>query len=261
MATIPNQHENNMSDDIFSPKKLSISNQIGNKNNQTDEIDLIANDFKPLIRPSKKLDIVERNPGSMTITNRFNIWSDMLMEDKLSSLMNKSLRIENGFKNSKRRFRKKKNWSSEKNDSKKPPKQDSFIGKKIHFQPSKLSNETFRIEFEIAKKLKESRIDLIARAIKILGEEKIRRLVSEVNDIESVGGLMTTNYQRRRSPGGVLFHLIKNDPNISVEQKESIFGDNNLRKDSKKKSNRLSCSFSNKKNKNIRKKKRIRKKK
>lgn len=94
-----------------------------------------------------------------------------------------------------------------------------------------------------------------------MGEEKIRRLVSEVNDIESVGGLMTTNYQRRRSPGGVLFHLIKNDPNISVEQKESIFGDNNLRKDSKKKSNRLSCSFSSKKNKNIRKKKRIRKKK
>ena len=61
--------------------------------------------------------------------------------------------------------------------------------------------------------------------MQVIGEEKTRKLTAEVLDIESAGGIMTADGNRRRSPGGVLFFLVKNEPNISAEQKREIFCD------------------------------------
>ncbi len=47
------------------------------------------------------------------------------------------------------------------------------------------------------------------RSIKLLGLDEVNKLCSEVMTIEDAGGLMTRNGNRRRSPGGVFFHLIK----------------------------------------------------
>lgn len=55
-------------------------------------------------------------------------------------------------------------------------------------------------------------------------------MTAEVLDIESAGGMMTADGRnRRRSPGGVLFFLIKNDSTISDEQKRAIFCDEVVR--------------------------------
>lgn len=44
-----------------------------------------------------------------------------------------------------------------------------------------------------------------------------------------VGGIMIENQQRKRSPGGTLFYLIKNDSTITDEQRKLIFGNREIR--------------------------------
>lgn len=50
------------------------------------------------------------------------------------------------------------------------------------------------------------------------------KLLNKVLEIEASGGLKTGNGLRRRTAGGVFFHLIKTDTIISKDQKEVIFG-------------------------------------
>lgn len=50
------------------------------------------------------------------------------------------------------------------------------------------------------------------------------KLFNRVLEIENGGGLMTGNGLRRRTAGGVFFHLVKTDSIISKDQKELIFG-------------------------------------
>ncbi len=72
---------------------------------------------------------------------------------------------------------------------------------------------------EIAAQLGETEIDVrrqIARAVRILGEERVRAFVAQTLDVEAAGGLMLLNDSRRRTPGGVFFYLIR----TGVEHKE-----------------------------------------
>ncbi len=65
---------------------------------------------------------------------------------------------------------------------------------------------------EIAAQLGETEdgpIRQIRRAVRILGEERVRALVARTFDVEAVGGLMLSNESRRRTPGGVFFHLMR----------------------------------------------------
>lgn len=50
------------------------------------------------------------------------------------------------------------------------------------------------------------------------------KLFDRVVEIESAGGMMTGNGARRRTAGGVFFHLVRTDTIISKDQKEKIFG-------------------------------------
>lgn len=59
----------------------------------------------------------------------------------------------------------------------------------------------------------------------MIGEDAAKRMTAEVLDIEDAGGMMTAVGKRRRSPGGVLFFLVKNDSTINDEQKRAIFCD------------------------------------
>ncbi len=56
----------------------------------------------------------------------------------------------------------------------------------------------------------------IKRAVRVLGEERTRSLVAQTLEIESAGGLMLPNESRRRTPGGVFFHLMR----ANIEHKE-----------------------------------------
>lgn len=96
----------------------------------------------------------------------------------------------------------------------------------------------------------------------MLGEELTRRLAAEVMDIESVGGMMTNDGTRKRSPGGLFFYLVKNDPAINNEQKAAIFCDTvvKLRNKEVKKSKRIKKTSSKSKKKNKKNKKNKKKK-
>jgi hypothetical protein len=72
---------------------------------------------------------------------------------------------------------------------------------------------------EIAARLGETEdgpIRQIRRATRILGEERVRALVARTFDVEAAGGLMLPNESRRRTPGGVFFHLMR----ANIEHKE-----------------------------------------
>ncbi len=56
----------------------------------------------------------------------------------------------------------------------------------------------------------------IKRAMRVLGEERTRSLVAQTLEVEAAGGLMLPNESRRRTPGGVFFHLMR----ANIEHKE-----------------------------------------
>ncbi|KHJ91770.1 hypothetical protein OESDEN_08355 [Oesophagostomum dentatum] len=53
-------------------------------------------------------------------------------------------------------------------------------------------------------------------------------LFEETRNVESHGGMMTDNGQRRRTPGGVFISLFKLDPDISEDVKKEIFGQSRI---------------------------------
>jgi len=72
---------------------------------------------------------------------------------------------------------------------------------------------------EIAAQLGETEeepIRQIRRAARVLGEERVRSLVAQTLEVEATGGLMNLNASRRRTPGGVFFHLMR----ANIEHKE-----------------------------------------
>src|SRR5829696_7384781 len=65
---------------------------------------------------------------------------------------------------------------------------------------------------EIAHQLNETSpqaIIQIERIINHLGIEAANDLVEKALEIEAEGGMLTTDGQRRRTPGGVYFHLVR----------------------------------------------------
>ncbi|GFS92818.1 hypothetical protein NPIL_6141, partial [Nephila pilipes] len=61
------------------------------------------------------------------------------------------------------------------------------------------------------------------RVVKFIGIEKAMQLLKMTEDIEENGGMMIKNQQRRRTPGGVFFQLLKSDKNIEKIAIDNIF--------------------------------------
>lgn len=57
----------------------------------------------------------------------------------------------------------------------------------------------------------------------VIGIEMAQRMCGETLTIEEAGGMLTSKGARRRSPGGVFFHLIKCEKSVSEKQKEDLF--------------------------------------
>jgi hypothetical protein len=72
---------------------------------------------------------------------------------------------------------------------------------------------------EIAAQLGETEPEpgrLIARALRLLGEERVQAIVARALEVEAAGGMLLPDGSRRRTPGGVFFYLLRAD----VGQKE-----------------------------------------
>ena len=72
---------------------------------------------------------------------------------------------------------------------------------------------------EIAAQLGETEPEpagLIARALRLLGAERVQAIVARALEVEAAGGMLLPDGSRRRTPGGVFFYLLR----TTVGQKE-----------------------------------------
>jgi len=198
------------------------------------------------LKVSKNLEIVENRKN---VNKRFSIWSEILMEEELNESMNNSLKLK------KRRRKPRKDVKDEKESDNYAfwTKEDfarKFGMKKSNALKMKLKGKQLKRDpaIEISRQLKESRIDIIKRIVQVIGEEKTRKLTMEVLDIESGGGMMTSDGKRKRSPGGTLFYLIKNEAAISSEDKRSIFCDTQVKMNDKQRKKSQQQNAANKSN-------------
>lgn len=188
------------------------------------------------------MDCDDSPPQATTLSNRFGIWQDLLVERQLSEAMQKALahgkstRRANdgpagqnvgewlpGREENDKVVRPGSKRSTKRNKMPKIPLAKAGSSKKNNKKKRKKS-PLFKMTQDIAVKLKEPRRDLIENVVKTLGEAMAIRFLNESLTIESAGGLMTTNGSRRRSPGGVFFHLVQTSKNVTKEQVKSIFG-------------------------------------
>ena len=65
-------------------------------------------------------------------------------------------------------------------------------------------------------------IDQIRRAVKVMGADFALDLLRETQTIEAQGGLILERENRRRTPGGVFFHLARN--RMTKQQRGRVFG-------------------------------------
>ncbi|KHJ75134.1 hypothetical protein OESDEN_25250 [Oesophagostomum dentatum] len=92
--------------------------------------------------------------------------------------------------------------------------------------PSDISLE--QLGDEIAKAMGERDPKTVKSIVQACGVEKAIALFEETRNVESHGGMMTDNGQRRRTPGGVFISLFKLDPDISEDVKKEIFGQSRI---------------------------------
>lgn len=193
------------------------------------------------------------------LRKRFSIWTDVLQEQEIVQSMQSGARLRKTPKNvvkqerdvedylhdvpsgklrpgradrrvrpgSKKATRKiKKNKKPDTGKKETPaPKSETTGTSKSKKRKLKKKARKLSPSLDIALKLKEPRIDLIQKVVETLGEEAAVRLLSETLAVESAGGLMTCNGSRRRTAGGVFFHLVKNEKNLTPEQSRLIFGE------------------------------------
>lgn len=74
---------------------------------------------------------------------------------------------------------------------------------------------------EIAEALNEPNTFLVGRMVQVIGAERTRAFYQQTLDIEANGGMMTVQGDRKRTPGGVFFYLVRKG--VSIEERKAIF--------------------------------------
>jgi len=90
----------------------------------------------------------------------------------------------------------------------------------------RLGPEDWRATQEIAAQLGETArgpLGQVGRVVSRLGADRARAFLRRTQEIEAAGGLMLPDGSRRRTPGGVFFHLVRTDDTLSREDRVSIF--------------------------------------
>jgi len=90
----------------------------------------------------------------------------------------------------------------------------------------RLGPEDWRATQEIAAQLSETErgpLGQVGRVVGRLGVDRARAFLARTQEIEAAGGLMLPDGSRRRTPGGVFFHLVRADDTLSREDRVSIF--------------------------------------
>ena len=78
---------------------------------------------------------------------------------------------------------------------------------------------------ELANRLYEPKMDLMIGVVDVVGMDIALDLFQKTRHIESGGGMMIMNNERRRTPGGVYLHLLRqmsSNPNTSEDTSAKI---------------------------------------
>jgi phosphorylated adapter RNA export protein len=65
----------------------------------------------------------------------------------------------------------------------------------------------------LAEALQEPKKALLAKVLRTLGQERCQAIFIEACTIEASGGMLTRAGDRRRTPGGTFFHLVRQQCN------------------------------------------------
>ncbi len=90
----------------------------------------------------------------------------------------------------------------------------------------RLGPEDWRATQEIAAQLGETErgpLGQVGRVVGRLGVDRARAFLTRTQEIEAAGGLMLPDGSRRRTPGGVFFHLVRADDTLTREDRAYIF--------------------------------------
>jgi len=90
----------------------------------------------------------------------------------------------------------------------------------------RLEPEDWRATQEIAAQLGETErgpLGQVGRVVDRLGADRARAFLTRTQEIEVAGGLMLPDGSRRRTPGGVFFHLVRANDTLSREDRVYIF--------------------------------------
>lgn len=88
-----------------------------------------------------------------------------------------------------------------------------------------IESESDAVATDIANKLCEEKDDLLLRIVNTIGKAVPMEIFRETQKIESDGGMLIMNGQRRRTPGGVFLFLLKRHDTISKADKKTIFAE------------------------------------
>jgi len=90
----------------------------------------------------------------------------------------------------------------------------------------RLGPENWRATQEIAAALGETAhgpLGKVGRVVGRLGTARARAFLARAHEIEAGGGLMLPDGSRRRTPGGVFFHLVRTDATLTPADRADIF--------------------------------------
>ena len=73
----------------------------------------------------------------------------------------------------------------------------------------------------LAETLQEPKKSLLAKVLRTLGQERCQTIFADTLTIESTGGMLTRAGDRRRSPGGTFFHLVRQQ--CSKQERARLF--------------------------------------
>jgi hypothetical protein len=91
---------------------------------------------------------------------------------------------------------------------------------------SRLGPEDWRATQEIAAALGETAhgpLGKVGRVVGRLGAARARAFLTRAQEIEAGGGVMLPDGSRRRTPGGVFFHLVRTDATLTPADRADIF--------------------------------------
>jgi len=76
---------------------------------------------------------------------------------------------------------------------------------------------------EVAERLKEDKEEMIVTLVKTVGRKVVMDFFKETQKIERKGGMVINNGARRRTPGGVLLHLLRKTEDAQIKDKVKQF--------------------------------------